>query len=182
MADKPEGEPKGKPEFKITRRVAGARSESTAARRAEGQETAAARAADLKRRGEEREAVAREAEARKPKPQVPFQREDLESIVVEFPGGRLRIGPPPFSASLRTLEMLGDTLSPVTESFTLDMLYVREIDGAAVEAIDTLEKRDMLAARLGELGIDAARGARSRYFPPLLASEFTVVERVMRRR
>ena len=170
-----------KPDVTISRRVVSAPKpgKKTAAQRAE---TAAARRKSLLERGEANAASRREREAATPPAPPPFKREDVDYVVAEVAGRKIKIGAPSYLSTLRTLEILGDRITAVTETFLVDMMFVREIDGEAMPDIATADQRDAVAMKLGEMGIDAVRVLRAMHFPPLQISEIKVVEKVLRRR
>lgn len=115
---------------------------------------------------------------REPKP-----REDVESVEVQLPDGRVVLfGPPPMvSLTIKIAELLGEKASnPVLSASARIMLCVRAIDGKAVPPINSVVEVKKWAGVVGDAGLDTLGMVYAQYWSPPTIEDLPVLKKNLR--
>jgi len=116
----------------------------------------------------------------KPAPHV--ARENVESLEIKLPDGRIVVFGPPNGVALqmRIANMLGNDLTQFNAMLVKSMLSVRSIDGQPPGAVTNMVEVQRVANLLGEDGVDLLMLALNQYWPPVTTAELQIVKKNLR--
>jgi hypothetical protein len=109
-------------------------------------------------------------------------REDLSTIDVELPDGRVvHFGPPEgIALQLRIAALLGDKLTSYTAHIMRTLMCVRAIEGKVMTPIANGVDAQRVANLIGEDGVDLLGLALQTYWPPMTPADLKVVKKNLR--
>jgi hypothetical protein len=113
---------------------------------------------------------------------APREREDIESVNIELPDGRVIEYGPPKAAYFRVSELLaGVRGADITMQNVVRLLLgVRAVDGQPVRQPSNYIEVRKLADKIGEAGIDMLGVASNEFWPPVTKQDLRVLKKNLR--
>ncbi len=124
--------------------------------------------------------AAEQEQADMPPPAKP--RENIESLEIKLPDGRVVVFGPPAGVALqmRIANLLGPDLNNFTAMMARAMMSVRTIEGQPPGAIGNMVDVQRVANMLGEDAVDLLMLALNQYWPPVTVAELQIVKKNLR--